>query len=68
MRFVRQGSERAIQPPPGEELEEIEIVELDADPPRSPSVAVDALPEQPYLRDRRDPTGTSGIWRAIEAL
>jgi hypothetical protein len=48
-------------------LEEVEIIELDPAP--RPLRAPGSQPaEQPYLRDRRDPTGIAGIWRAIEGL
>jgi hypothetical protein len=49
------------------ELDEVEIVELDPEPRRlQPANSRPAEPS--YLRDRRDPTGTAGIWRAIEGL
>jgi hypothetical protein len=48
-------------------VDEVEIVELDPEP-RVPDSPGDAPAEPPYLRDRRDPTGTAGLWRAIEGL
>lgn len=46
-------------------LDDAEIIELD---PAAPPRASNAPAELAYLRDRRDPTGSAGIWRAIEGL
>jgi hypothetical protein len=42
-----------------------EIVELDEHSP--PPAHLEPI-EVAYLRDRRDPTGMAGIWRALEGL
>jgi hypothetical protein len=61
------GGDRELNADRGDEastLDDAEIIELDDVEPAAPR----APAEVAYMRDRRDPTSTAGIWRALEGL
>jgi hypothetical protein len=58
----------ATEAPRPDEIEILAIVELDPEPRRGSLPGREGPAEPAYLRDRRDPTGTAGLWRAIEGL
>jgi hypothetical protein len=65
MRWPGADRGRSVDPGVDAILDDAEIVELDdASPPPAHPAPVEAT----YLHDRHDPTGISGIWRALEGL
>ena len=53
---------------PDERMEVIELPAASPGPAPRPFAELDDLPEPAYATSGHDPTGTVGIWRALESL